>query len=110
MGAARRPRNAARTAASTRRLRPDRDLQIRTVGVDDPLLLWVGGPRATSEVATYDSLWVRLVDLPEALQDRTWSAPCDVLIEVADTMAPWNTGSWRIRVDDAGEARGKDKG
>ena len=79
-------------------------VKVGTVGVDDPLLLWVGGPRATSEVATYDSLWVRLVDLPEALQDRTWSAPCDVVVEVADTSAPWNDGSWRIRADDAGEA------
>lgn len=79
-------------------------VKVGTVGVDDPLLLWAGGPRATSDVATYDSLWVRLVDLPEALQDRTWSAPCDVVIEVADTTAPWNDGSWRIAADDAGEA------
>lgn len=79
-------------------------LKVGTVGVDDPLLLWVGGPRAASDVATYDSLWVRLVDLPEALQERTWSAPCDVVVEVADTAAPWNDGSWRIRADEAGEA------
>ncbi|HEU4542282.1 MAG TPA: GNAT family N-acetyltransferase [Jiangellaceae bacterium] len=79
-------------------------VKVRTVGVDDPLLLWVGGPRATSDVATYDSLWVRLVDLPEALQDRTWSAPCDVVIEVTDTMAPWNEGNWRIRAEDTGDA------
>jgi GNAT superfamily N-acetyltransferase len=77
-------------------------VKVGTVGVDDPLLLWVGGPRATSEVATYDSLWVRLVDLPEALRDRTWSAPCDVVAEVVDTSAPWNDGRWRIRADDAG--------
>ncbi|MGZ4483738.1 MAG: GNAT family N-acetyltransferase [Nocardioidaceae bacterium] len=77
-------------------------VKIGTVGVDDPLLLWVGGPRSTSDLATYDSLWVRLVDLPEALQDRAWSAPCDVVVEVADTAAPWNQGSWRIRADHAG--------
>ena len=78
--------------------------KISTVGVDDPLLLWVGGPRATADVATYDSLWVRLVDLSEALQDRAWSAPCDVVVEVADPFAPWNDGSWRIRANPAGEA------
>jgi predicted acetyltransferase len=55
-------------------------------------------------VATYDSLWVRLVDLPEALQDRTWTAPCDVVVEVADKSAPWNAGTWRIRADAAGTA------
>ena len=79
-------------------------VKLRAAGVDDPLLLWTGGPRATSDVATYDSLWLRLVDLPEALQARTWSAPCDVVIEVADTMAPWNDGRWRIRAEDSGAA------
>jgi GNAT superfamily N-acetyltransferase len=79
-------------------------VKVRAAGVDDPLLQWVGGPRATSDLATYDSLWVRLVDLPEALQDRTLSAPCDVVIEVADTMAPWNDGRWRVRADEAGQA------
>jgi predicted acetyltransferase len=78
-------------------------VKISTVGVDDPLLHWVGGPRTTSDVATYDSLWVRLVDLPEALQARSWSAPCDVTVEVVDRSAPWNDGCWRIRVDGAGE-------
>jgi predicted acetyltransferase len=79
-------------------------VKVGTVGIDDPLLLWVGGPRSTADVATYDSLWVRLVDLPGALQARTWSGPCDVVVEVTDTTAPWNDGSWRIRADHAGEA------
>ncbi len=74
-------------------------VKLGTVGAEDPLLHWVGGPRSTSDVATYDSLWVRLVDLPEALQARTWSAPCDVVVEVADVAAPWNEGTWRIRAD-----------
>ena len=79
-------------------------VQVGTVGAEDPLLLWAGGPRATSDVATYDSLWVRLVDLPQALQDRAWSAPCDVVVEVADPAAPWNDGTWRIHADDTGRA------
>ncbi|QNN53799.1 GNAT family N-acetyltransferase [Nocardioides mesophilus] len=79
-------------------------VKVNGVGAEDPLLLWVGGPRAASDVATYDSLWVRLVDLPAALQDRTWSAPCDVVVEVEDTSAPWNAGSWRIRADRTGAA------
>ncbi|HEX6246381.1 MAG TPA: GNAT family N-acetyltransferase [Nocardioidaceae bacterium] len=79
-------------------------VKVNTVGVDDPLLLWVGGPRSASDVATYDSLWVRLVDLPEALQARTWSAPCDVVVEVVDDGAPWNAGRWRIGANALGEA------
>jgi GNAT superfamily N-acetyltransferase len=79
-------------------------VKVATVGIEDPLLSWAGGPRATSDVATYDSLWMRLVDLPEALQDRTWSAPCDVVVEVADPFATWNDGRWRIRAEESGEA------
>ncbi|HET7358118.1 MAG TPA: GNAT family N-acetyltransferase [Nocardioidaceae bacterium] len=79
-------------------------VKISHVGVDDPMLLWAGGPRAATDLATYDSLWVRLVDLPQALSDRAWSAPCDVVLEVADSAAPWNDGTWRVRVDDTGEA------
>jgi GNAT superfamily N-acetyltransferase len=79
-------------------------VKVNTVGVDDPLLLWAGGPRGTADVATYDSLWVRLVDAPQALQARSWSEPCNLVIELADTFAPWNTGKWRIRADAAGDA------
>jgi hypothetical protein len=74
------------------------------VGADDPVLHWVGGPRATSDIATFDGLWVRLVDLPEALQQRTWSAACDVTVDVVDPAAPWNEGCWRIRSGAGGEA------
>jgi GNAT superfamily N-acetyltransferase len=79
-------------------------IKLRTTGAEDPVLAWSGGPRSTSGVETYDSLWIRLVDLPEALAARTWSAPCDVVVEVADTAAPWNEGRWRIHVDVSGTA------
>jgi predicted acetyltransferase len=79
-------------------------VKVGTVGADDALLLWAGGPRATGDIQTYDSLWIRLVDLPEALMDRSWSAPCDVVVDVADRAAPWNEGRWRIHVDGSGSA------
>ncbi|CAI9419141.1 GNAT family N-acetyltransferase [Nocardioides sp. T2.26MG-1] len=79
-------------------------VKVGTVGVDDPLLSWTGGPRGASDVGMYDGLWVRLVDLPGALAARTWSAPCDVVVEVADRAAPWNDGAWRIHADAAGVA------
>jgi predicted acetyltransferase len=79
-------------------------VKLRTVGAEDPVLAWAGGPRSTAGVETYDSLWVRLVDLPEALAARTWSSPCDVVVEVVDSAAPWNEGRWRIHADAAGAA------
>ncbi|MEP6648986.1 MAG: GNAT family N-acetyltransferase [Lapillicoccus sp.] len=79
-------------------------VSVGKVGVDDPLILWAGGPRSTSDVGTYDSLWVRLVDLPAALEDRAWDQQCDVVVEVDDESAPWNHGRWRIYVDGTGRA------
>jgi GNAT superfamily N-acetyltransferase len=66
----------------------------------DPLLSWVQGPRALGDVHPYDSLWVRLVDLPEALATRGYEADGEVVVEVDDDAAPWNAGRWRIRVKD----------
>ena len=40
-------------------------VKVWSVGVADPMLTWLGSPRGASEVAVYDNLWVRLVDLPE---------------------------------------------
>jgi GNAT superfamily N-acetyltransferase len=76
-------------------------VQVRTVGVDDPMVLWAGGPRATADVGTFDSLWVRLVDFPAALRERAWGR-CDVVVDVTDRAAPWNEGRWRIRADGDG--------
>jgi GNAT superfamily N-acetyltransferase len=71
----------------------------------DPLLSWVQGPRALGDVHPYDSLWVRLVDLPQAVAARGYEADGDVVVEVDDAAAPWNAGRWRIRVKDGtGEA------
>jgi GNAT superfamily N-acetyltransferase len=70
------------------------------IGSGDPLLAWVPSPRGLSDVKPYDSLWVRLVDLPEAVAARGYEAECDVVVEVDDHAAPWNAGRWRIRVKD----------
>jgi GNAT superfamily N-acetyltransferase len=67
-------------------------------GVDDGVLHWVGGPRGTSDVVVCDSLWLRLVDLPEALAARGYRGSCDVVVEVDDAFADWNAGRWRIAV------------
>ena len=53
--------------------------KLENVGVDDPLLGWVGGPRGTGDLKTWDSTWVRLVDLEAAWPLRTYEADCDVV-------------------------------
>jgi predicted acetyltransferase len=84
-------------------------IKLDSAAQDDPLFSWIAGPRATGTVNTYDSLWVRLVDLPEALAARGYEDSCDAVVEVADDAAPWNAGRWRIRVKDgAAEATRSD--
>lgn len=58
----------------------------------------LANPRAAA-VTWGDGLWVRPVDLPAALTGRSWSAPADVVVEVADGVCPWNAGRWRLTVD-----------
>ncbi|GGV12440.1 GNAT family N-acetyltransferase [Streptomyces griseoflavus] len=49
-----------------------------------------------------DALYVRLVDVGEALAARTYRAPVDVVLEVEDAFCPWNAGRRRL----SGDAKG----
>ncbi|MGF9754658.1 GNAT family N-acetyltransferase [Microvirga sp. 0TCS3.31] len=70
--------------------------KLENVGVDDPILGWVGGPRGTGDLKTWDSTWVRLVDVEAAWPLRSYESDCDVVVEVQDRHAPWNAGRWRL--------------
>ena len=70
--------------------------KLESIGSDDPLLGWLGGPRDTGDLQTWDSTWVRLVDLEAAWPLRRFESDCDVVVEVADRHAPWNAGRWRL--------------
>ena len=71
--------------------------------IDDPLLWWAGGPRALS-LKSFDSLWLRLVDVDAALTARGYSSPCDISLAVVDPTCPWNQRTWRLTVDQEGAA------
>ena len=78
------------------------EVRARAVAPDDPLLLSaLAEPRAAG-ARIRDSLWVRLVDLPVALRARTYACAVDVVLEVVDDRAPWNTGRWRLTGDRTG--------
>lgn len=76
--------------------------------VDDVIWQWVG-PRSARDVIPADNLWLRIVDLPEALPLRSYDGSCDVVVEVTDRYAPWQTGRWRIVVT-GGEGRAERTG
>ena len=50
----------------------------------------------------FDSLWLRLVRLGEALAARRYAAPVDLVLEVTDARCPWNAGRWRLAGDESG--------
>lgn len=70
-------------------------------GVDDPLLHLLAEPRA-ARAGLKDNVWVRLVDVPAALQSRAYAAEVDVVLEVDDPFCPWNAGRWRLSMGPAG--------
>lgn len=85
----------------------DMDLVSRVVfhnrPADDPVQQIVSDIRRC-DLGWRDGLYVRLVDLPAALEGRVYAAPLDVVLDVADAFCPWNAGRWRLTADAAGAA------
>ncbi|GAA0678505.1 hypothetical protein GCM10010193_34990 [Kitasatospora atroaurantiaca] len=75
---------------------------IRSRPVDDPLLHLVADPRRL-EPRLRDGLFVRLVDVGAALQERGYAAPVEVVLDVEDEFCPWNTGRWKLQSDGQGK-------
>ncbi len=65
---------------------------------DHPLMHMVANAQHVKMTLGY-GLWVRLVDVPRALAQRTYGEPFDVVLEVADDVLPWNAGRWALRWD-----------
>lgn len=75
--------------------------------IDDPLLAMLADPRRALPLVS-DALWVRLIDVPAALVQRTYASAVDVVIDVQDEFMPENSGPWRLTSggpDHGGEAR-----
>jgi len=66
-----------------------------------PLLLALAEPRRLG-VTLGDGLWLRLLDLPAALEARRYAASGVLTLRVADDFCPWNRGTWRIETGEPG--------
>lgn len=67
----------------------------RNLPVDDPLMWLLGDPRSP-KAWVKDALQVRIVDVPAALEARTYATPVDVVLELDDPFAPWCAGRYRL--------------
>jgi predicted acetyltransferase len=65
--------------------------------IDDPLPWLVADQRAVEQVV-HDHGWLRIIDVPDALSARTYSAPVDLVIRVDDPLG-FATGDWHIEAD-----------
>ena len=63
-----------------------------------PLFLLVVDPRAL-HIGVADGLWLRLVDVEEALRRRSYAADDALVLEVRDTVLPENAGRYRVGAD-----------
>jgi predicted acetyltransferase len=60
-----------------------------------PLFLMVVDPRAL-HLKVFDGMWLRLVDIEEALRRRSYSADDAIVLEVRDAVFSENSGRYRV--------------
>lgn len=72
--------------------------------VDGPLLQLLLDPRPVTATLT-DATYVRLVDVPAALQARCYAAPLDLVLAVSDEILTGNADTVRVQVDADGGCR-----
>jgi predicted acetyltransferase len=63
--------------------------------VDEPLVHLAAEPRRLHATLS-DELWVRVVDVADALRRRRYSAQGRVVLEVHDRFCPWNDGAYEL--------------
>jgi predicted acetyltransferase len=44
----------------------------------------------------YEGLWLRIVDVADALAGRSYNGDGSVVLDVRDEFCPWNAGRWRV--------------
>jgi predicted acetyltransferase len=69
--------------------------RIRNLPVDTPLRFMLADPRSLG-LTLSDALWLRLVDVQEALSRRAYGGRDRVVFDVRDAFLPWNTDTWEL--------------
>jgi len=64
--------------------------------VDDLIPLLAADPDQVTIEGDWGALWVRLVDVPAALRERSWASEESLVIEVKDRRLPANEERWRL--------------
>ncbi|OKI01067.1 acetyltransferase [Streptomyces sp. CB02923] len=83
-----------------------RKVRAWAVAADDPLLLFAADRDQVRVTGQWPALWLRLVDVAQALTARSWAAPADLVLEVRDAALPANAGRFRLTADPSGATYG----
>jgi predicted acetyltransferase len=62
----------------------------------EPLRWALADSRQLVVTGVHDHLWLRLVDLPAALNARRYAAEGTLVLDVTDPFCPWNQGRWLL--------------
>jgi predicted acetyltransferase len=72
--------------------------------VDHPLFFLLAQPRRM-RFRVADGLWIRIVDVRDALSARSYAADGTVVFDIADAFCPWNEGRWKLEEGEAKRTR-----
>jgi predicted acetyltransferase len=72
-----------------------RTVRFWTAAVDEPVQYLVDDPRRLGR-RDLDGHWIRILDLPAALEARQYATALDTVVEVTDPLLPGNQGRWRL--------------
>jgi predicted acetyltransferase len=64
--------------------------------MDEPLRHMLADPRRLRIISCFDSLWVRLLDIPAALAARRYASEGRLVLDVADPFCPENSGRYTL--------------
>ena len=78
------------------------ELTASELAIDEPVL-WMIADRRAATLTVADHQYVRLLDVPAALEARRYAAPGELALEVSDPLG-FAEGRWLLKVDDAGRA------
>jgi predicted acetyltransferase len=67
--------------------------------VDEPVQQLVANPDALNRRIA-ETLWIRITDVPRALEQRRYATAVNVVLDVADNLLPANTGRYRLTADE----------
>jgi predicted acetyltransferase len=67
---------------------------------DDPLWWMLSDPRRLNRMA-HDALWIRLLDIPKALEARTYNADGRLKIGLVSESRPVVAGTYMLEIDDS---------